>query len=190
MRRSWFPMFAWLAASTGASAGFAQTTTPLIGAHVTADSVRPAMAVPSHDDVRGRIDSTGYALHAAQMARVWEQSMTPPAPDSFGAVPRPGVAAVICPHDDFSFAGRVYRRVMPLITARTVVLFGVFHGYWRVNEHDRMVFDPYQRWTAPDGPVAVSPLRDALIARLPREDWTQDARAHDMEHSLEPLVCW
>ena len=168
----------------------AQTTTPLVGYRPPADSVRHAMAIPSRDGVRGRIDSTGYALHAAQMARVWERSALPPAPDSLGPAPAPGVAAVICPHDDFSLAGRVYRRVMPLVTARTVVLFGVFHGYWRFGERNRMVFDGYREWTAPDGPVRVSPLRDALLSRLPREDWTQDSTAHDFEHSLEPLVCW
>ena len=175
----------------------AQVTSPSRGAPIqlavtrpTLESVRAQMVIPSHGDVRGRIDSTGYALRAPQMARVWEQSALPPAPDSFGIAPSPGVAAVICPHDDFSFAGRVYRRVLPLVTARTVVLIGVFHGYRRFGEHDRMIFDPYREWTAPDGPVAVSPLRDALLARLPREDWTQDAVAHDAEHSLEPLVCW
>jgi AmmeMemoRadiSam system protein B len=156
----------------------------------TLESVRHDMVVPSHGDVRGRIDSTGYALRASQMARVWELSASPPAPDSFAPSPAPGVAAVICPHDDFAFAGRVYRRVLPLVTARTVILFGVFHGYRRFGEHDRMVFDPYRAWTAPDGEVPVSPLREALLARLPREDWTQDAAAHDAEHSLEPLVCW
>jgi MEMO1 family protein len=156
----------------------------------SADSIRALMVVPSHGDVRGRIDSTGYALRAGQMAKVWELSTAPPAPDTFGAAPNPGVAAVVCPHDDFSFAGRVYRRVMPLVTARTVVLFGVFHRYYKFGEHDRLVFDSYRQWTAPDGSVPVSALREALLARLPKEDWTQDAIAHDAEHSLEPLVCW
>jgi AmmeMemoRadiSam system protein B len=168
----------------------AQTTTPVLGHRPPADSVRSVMAVPSRAGVRGRIDSTGYALHAAQMARVWERSALPPAPDSLGPAPRSGVVAVICPHDDFSLAGRVYRRVLPLVDARTVVLFGVFHGYWRFGERDRMVFDSYREWSAPDGRVPVSPLREALLARLPREDWTRDSTAHDFEHSLEPLVCW
>ena len=148
------------------------------------------MVEPSHGDVRGRIDSTGYALHASQMAKVWELSAAPPAPDSFGTPPAPGVAGVICPHDDFSFAGRVYRRVLPLVTAKTVIVIGVFHRYYKFGEHDRLVFDDYRAWTAPDGPVPVSPLRDALLKRLPDADWTKDAVAHDAEHSLEPLVCW
>jgi len=156
----------------------------------TLDSVRADMVVPSHDAVRGRIDSLGYALRDSQMARVWELSALPPAPDSLGPLPAPGVAMILCPHDDFSFAARVYRRIIPLVTARTVVLVGVFHGYRKFGEHDRLVFDPYATWSAPDGPVPVSDLREAVLARLPQEDWTQDAAAHDAEHSLEPLVCW
>lgn len=163
---------------------------PLPPPRPSADSIRALMVIPSRGDVRGRIDSTGYALRAEQMARVWELSGAPPAPDTFGLAPSAGVAAVICPHDDFSFAGRVYRRVLPLVTARTVVLMGVFHRYYKFGERDHFVFDTYRAWTAPDGQVPVSPLREALLARLPRSDWTQDSIAHDAEHSLEPLVCW
>src|SRR5205807_6134240 len=112
----------------------------------------------------------GYAFRADQMARVWELSAAPPAPDSFEAAPPAGVAGIICPHDDFSFAGRVYRRVIPLVTARTVLLIGVFHRYVRFGEHDRLVFDPYSRWTTPDGLVPVSSLRNSLLARLPAAD--------------------
>jgi len=159
-------------------------------ARPTLAEVRAAMAVPSHGDTRGRQDSTGYALHASQMAKVWELAGAPPAPDSLGPPPTSGVAAILCPHDDFSFAGRVYRRVIPLVHAKTVLLVGVFHRYARFGEHDRLVFDPYAKWTAPDGEVPVSSLRGGLLARLPRADWTQDTTAHDLEHSLEPLVCW
>jgi AmmeMemoRadiSam system protein B len=193
MSRRFRPAFPALVTASILWAASAAAQTPPPGAppaRPTLEAVRHAMVVPSHDDVRGRIDSTGYALRASQMAKVWELSALPPAPDSLGPIPAPGVAAVICPHDDFSFAGRVYRRVLPLVTARTVVLIGVFHGYRKFGEHDRLVFDPYREWTAPDGPVPVSSLRRALLARMPREDWTQDEAAHDAEHSLEPLVCW
>jgi AmmeMemoRadiSam system protein B len=84
----------------------------------------------------------------------------------------------------------VYRRVLPLLTARTVVLVGVFHRYRRFGEHDRLVFDPYRAWRTPDGPVAVSALREELLARLPRENYVQDAAMHDSEHSLEALAYW
>ena len=176
-----------LLAAVLAAPAFAQGSAP---PRPTLEEVRRDMARPSRGGVRGRIDSTGYALHAAQMARVWELSAEPPAPDSLGPAPPAGVAGILCPHDDFSFAGRVYRRVIPLVTARTVVLIGVFHGYRKFGEHDRVIFDTYHHWTAPDGLVPVSGLRDALLKRLPPADWAQDSVAHDAEHSLEPLVCW
>jgi AmmeMemoRadiSam system protein B len=156
----------------------------------TLEEIRKEMAVPSHDDERGRVDSMGYALRADQMAKVWELSGSPPEPEMLSPAPAPGVAAVICPHDDFAFAGRIYRRVLPLITAKTVVLIGVFHRYRVFHEHDHIVFDTYRTWSAPDGEVPVSPLRDALLARLPQEDWVQSAVDHDSEHSLEPIVAW
>jgi AmmeMemoRadiSam system protein B len=181
-----------LALAAGASLAQAPAPAPLppVAPRPTLAQVRRGMVVPSTADTRGRLDSLGYALSAAAMQAVWERSALPPAPESLAASPPPGVAAIICPHDDFSYAGRVYRRVIPLVTAKTVVLFGVFHGYRRFSEHDRVLIDPYRRWTAPDGLVPVSPLRDALLARLPRADWTQDTTAADLEHSLEPIVCW
>ena len=67
---------------------------PVVPVRPPLDSLRREMAIPSHDDVRGRIDSTGYALHAAQMAAAFERSALPPAPDSLGPAPAPGVAAL------------------------------------------------------------------------------------------------
>ena len=156
----------------------------------TLTAVRHDMVIPSSGHTRGRVDSSGYALGPMQMAKTWELAGLPPAPDSLGTRPDPGVFGVICPHDDFNFAGRVYRRVLPLVTARTVVLIGVFHRYKRFGEHDRLVFDHYRAWSASDGPVPVSPLREGLLKRLPIGDCVVDTTAHDLEHSLEPLVCW
>ncbi len=148
------------------------------------------MAIPSRDGIRGRIDSTSYTIRPAQMDTVWARALEPPAPDSFAPAPAPGVAGILCPHDEFDYAGRVYRRVIPLITARTVIVIGVFHRYYRFGERDRWIFDSYRAWSATDGRVPVSPLREALLRRLPRADWVQDSVAHDAEHSLEPLVVW
>jgi MEMO1 family protein len=157
----------------------------------TPEQVRAGMNIPSVSlDLRGQMDSVGFASTAAQMAKVWGLSATPPAPDSFGPRPAPGVAAVICPHDDYLYAGRVYRQVLPLITARRVILVGVFHRYRRFGEHDRLVFDPYRAWRTPDGPVPVSSLREALLSHLAPEDFVQSAAMHDSEHSLEAPLYW
>jgi MEMO1 family protein len=163
-----------------------QATTP-----PTLEQVRAEMNIPSRSrDLRGQRDSVGFASTAAQMAGTWELSAAPPAPDSLGPLPAPGVVGVICPHDDYLYAGRVYRRVLPLVTARTVVLIGVFHRYRRFAEHDRLVFDNYRAWRTPDGPVPVSPLREELVSHLVPDEYVQSLAMHDSEHSLEALVYW
>jgi MEMO1 family protein len=152
--------------------------------------VRKEMAIPSTDDVRGQRDATGYASTAAQMARVWELSAAPPPPESLGPAPPPGVAGVICPHDDYLYAGRVDRTMLPLVTARTVVIVGVFHRYRLFAAHDTLVFAPYRAWRAPDGEIPVSPLRGELLAALPPGGAVQDAAMHDSEHSVEAIAYW
>jgi len=167
----------------------ASTTPPVTPP--TLEQVRAEMGIPSRAlDLRGQRDSIGFAYRADQMARVWELSASGPSPDSLGLAPAPGVPAVICPHDDYLYAGRVYRKVLPLITAKTVVLVGVFHRYRRFAPTERLVFDPYRAWRTPDGEVPVSRLREDLLRRLPKDSWTQDAAIHDSEHSIEALVYW
>lgn len=180
-----------LLAAAGRAAGQAALhPTPPAGPPPTLEEVRKAMGIPSRGDVRGQQDAVGFASKAEQMARTWELSATPPAPEKLGDAPAPGVAGVICPHDDYLYAARVYRRVLPLVTARTVVLVGVFHRWRRFDAHDVLVFDPYRAWRTPDGEALVSPLRDEVLARLPKGDAVQDAAWHDSEHSLEAIVYW
>ena len=178
----------------GAGRLFAQAApAPAGGPPPTLEETRHGMGIPSRSlDLRGQRDAVGFASRADQMKAAWDLSAAPPAPDSLGPLPAglPGAAGVICPHDDYLYAGRVYRKVLPLLSARTVVLVGVFHRYRRYGEHDRLVFDPYRAWRAPDGPVPVSSLREDLLRRLPHADYVQDAAMHDSEHSLEALVYW
>jgi AmmeMemoRadiSam system protein B len=182
----WFALLALPAVAFAQAALQPQATSP-----PTLDQVRADMNIPSRSlDLRGQRDSVGFASTAAQMAKVWELSTSLPAPDSLGPAPAPGVAAVICPHDDYLYAARVYRKVLPLVTAKTVVLVGVFHRYRRFGEHDRLVFDPYKTWRTPDGPVPVSSLREDLMSALGHDEFVQDAAMHDSEHSLEALVYW
>lgn len=155
-----------------------------------AEEVRRAMGIPSTAEVRGQQDTVGFASRADQMARVWELSATPPEPETFGPPPPPGLAGAVAPHDDYLYSGRVTRRVLPLVTARTVVLVGVFHRYRRHAVRDRLVFDPYRAWRAPDGEIPVSPLREEVMAALPEDGRLQSAAVHDGEHSLEALAYW
>jgi AmmeMemoRadiSam system protein B len=157
-------------------------------ARPTLDEVRRQMGIASTDEVRGQRDTVGYPATAEAMAKAWELSAQGPQPESLGGTAQPGVLGVVGPHDDYVYAARVYRRVFPLITAKTVVVVGVFHGYRRFEVRDQLVFDPYRAWRSPDGDIAVSPLRDELFAALPRGLAVKDAAAHDSEHSIEGIA--
>ena len=153
------------------------------------EQVRNEMGIPSQGDVRGQRDAVGYASTAAAMAKVWSLAEQGPSPESFGQpTPQPGVAALIGPHDDYVYAGRVYRRAYPLVTAKTVIVIGVFHGYRRFEARDRFVFESYRAWRSPDGEIAISSLRKELFEAMPADMVAQDNAAHDSEHSIEGIA--
>lgn len=156
----------------------------------TLAETRAAMGIASSAEVRGQQDVVGFASTPEQMRETWEQSAGGPTPEKLGPSPPPGVLAVLSPHDDYLYAGRVYRSILPLITARTVIVVGVFHQYRKYRIRDRIVFDPYDAWRAPDGRIPVSALREDLVGAMPGEYALRDAAAHDVEHSIEAEVYW
>ncbi len=164
---------------------------PAAGASApSAGEVRRAMGIPSTDALRGQQDAIGFASTAEQMKGVWDLAAAPPAPHLFGPAGAPGVAGLIAPHDDYLYSGRVLRQAIPLVTAKTVVLVGVFHRYRKFGARDALVFDTYPAWRAPDGPIAISPLREEILAALPAGDAVRSAAMHDSEHSLEAIAYW
>ena len=164
-------------------------TPAALAARPTPDEVRRDMGIPSTPDVRGQRDAVGYATTREAMAKVWDAAAQGPAPDDFGAaLPAPGVAAVIGPHDDYVYAARVYRRLYPLVTAKAVIVVGVFHRYRRFEARDQLVFDSYRAWRSPDGDLAISPLRDELFSAMPQGMAVRDNAAHDSEHSIEGIA--
>lgn len=166
------------------------STQPIAPLRPTLEEVRKTMGIPSRGDLRGQQDAVGFASRPDQMAQVWEASALPPAPEFTEPLPAPGVAGLICPHDDYLYAGRVYRRILPLVTARTIVLVGVFHKYRRFGAKDALIFDSYRAWRSPDGEIPVSNLRADLLARIPAADAIQDAAMQDSEHSVEAIAYW
>jgi MEMO1 family protein len=162
---------------------------PMIAfARPSLDEVRKEMGTPSTGEVRGQRDTVGYAATREAMAKVWEASAQPPAPPSFGNTVAAGVYGAIGPHDDYIYTARVYREIFPLVTAKTVVIVGVFHRYRKFEARDQLVFDSYRAWSSPDGEIRESPLRDELLAALPKGMAVQDNAAHDNEHSIEGIA--
>jgi AmmeMemoRadiSam system protein B len=168
---------------------FAQAATYGVGTgRPTPAEARKEMGIASTDELRGQLDTVGYATTPEGMAKVWELSDQPPQPSSLGPRPAPGVIGVLGPHDDYVYAARVDRQVYPLVTAKIVIIVGVFHRYRRFAARDQLVFDSYRAWRSPDGDIRVSALRDELVAALPKAEAVKDPAAHDAEHSVEPIA--
>ena len=157
-------------------------------ARPTPEEVRREMGTPSTNEVRGQRDTVGYATTREAMAKVWKLSAQGPIPESFGETVAPGVLGVIGPHDDYIYTARVYREIFPLVTAKTVIMVGVFHRYRKFEARDQLVFDSYRAWSSPDGEIAISPLREEIVAGLPKGMAVRDNAAHDNEHSLEGIA--
>lgn len=189
MPKSWAPGRLVLSASLLASA-FLSPRAGIEAQPPSPEEVRKGMSISSSDEERGQKDGVGFASTPLQMARAWELSALPPLPEALGPIPEPGVLGAVCPHDDYLFAGRVYRRILPLVAAKTVVVIGVFHAFRKFGIRDALVFEDYKTWRSPDGPVTVSPLRAEIMKRLPKEDVVVHRSGHDNEHSVEAIVYW
>jgi AmmeMemoRadiSam system protein B len=104
-----------------------------------------------------------------------------------------GLVAAVSPHDDYLYAGRVYFPLFKILRAKEVVIFGVTHGAVRQeigDPHNILILDEFKQWRGLDGPVAVSGLREFLKARLDKDVFTVNNKAHALEHSIEALVPW
>jgi len=104
---------------------------------------------------------------------------------------RPGWVAAICPHDDYLYAGRIYRPVFSGLQAREVVIIGVTHGGVRRamgNPRGKIILDTHDRWSGLGKAVVVSGLRNWLVKRMPESMCLVSDRAHRMEHSIEAMI--
>lgn len=154
------------------------------------NAVLKEMAVPSTETVRGQKDGVGYAKTAAQMDEAWKLSESGPSPLCFNEEVIDGALAVIAPHDDYVYAGRVYRAIIPALKARTVVIIAPFHRWRDFGVRGKLVFDSYKAWRTPDGDVPVSRLRETMIAGLTAPEYVVDNTMHDAEHSVEGPLYW
>lgn len=150
----------------------------------TKEEILRNMAIPSTETVRGQKDGIGYAKTKEQMEEIYNLSLTPPSPNIFGEEPSSSAICVIVPHDDYLYAGRVYRQLIPMIKAKTVFIIGPLHRWKNFEIKNKIVIDSYSSWTTPDGEVKVSKMRD-LIKGIPDDKFVINNTAFDSEHSIE-----
>jgi len=155
-----------------------------------------AVGIKPADGMRGQMDIIGFVTSAAQMDSVLAQASLLADPrraelyEQSGWSDETTFAAAVCPHDDYYYASRLYALLLPHIRAKVVIIFGVFHKARIFDCRDRIVFDSFQAWRGPYGPVRPSRLRDELIERLPKQDIIIDNDMHTVEHSVEAIVPW
>jgi len=146
------------------------------------------------DKIRKPVDPVGFATRSWQMDSVMKRigrlqimRMTE-ALDNSGVQKFSSWKMVISPHDDYSYVGWLYPTVLKNIKAGTVIILGVAHKAKKYSVENRMVFDSYDYWKGPYGPVPVSRLREAITNKLPRSVYTVHDSLQQSEHSVEAIV--
>ncbi len=95
--------------------------------------------------------------------------------------------AVICPHDDYAYAAGLYSKTLEEIKAKTIILIGVAHRARNFNLENKLVFGSFDTWKSNDNTIHVSPLRDSIINKLPKDIFIVHDSMMALEHSLEAI---
>jgi MEMO1 family protein len=95
---------------------------------------------------------------------------------------------VICPHDDYTYVGWLYPAVLQNVKAKTIIFFGVAHKAKQFKIEDTIVFDAFDKWTEPYGPVPVSDLRAEITEALPKTSFIINDSLQQAEHSVEAII--
>lgn len=133
--------------------------------------------------IRHQEDTIGFAQYSWQMDSIISRM------DDADKVPNPETyKAVICPHDDYGYAGGLYYKTLSGIKAKTIILVGVAHRARNFDLQDRIIFGSYDSWQSPDGLIPVSNLRDKLLTKLNKETYVVHDSMMQLEHSLEAIT--
>lgn len=96
----------------------------------------------------------------------------------------------ICPHDDYTYVGRLYPELLQNITAPNIFLIGVAHRAEQLEIEDSLVFDSYSFWKGPWKNVPVSPVREELFDILKKGYSIINDSLQRVEHSVEAMIPW
>jgi MEMO1 family protein len=182
----------WLAGAAGFVVLAALTAT--VRGQIPMESVLKRVTVPSSSTERGLVDIVGFPQTAAQMTAIGdmcerlEKDEIAAVQKRYGFSPATRLIAGWSPHDDYILAGRVYAHVERYIKAKHVILIGNAHWSETFGVRDTLVFDDFERWRGPYGPVRVSDARAAILAHLPKGSAIVNRRMVETEHSIEALI--
>jgi AmmeMemoRadiSam system protein B len=140
---------------------------------------------------RGLADTVGYAHLERQIEVVVQRIAAQDGSELERILEDSNVGAgdrwrmAIAPHDDYAYAGFMYPLVLKNLAARIVIIFGVAHRAQQLGFEDQLIFDSFTHWRGPYGDIAVSPLREKIMARLPATSYRVSDEMQSIEHSVE-----
>jgi AmmeMemoRadiSam system protein B len=163
-------------------------------AQIPMKRVLSRVEVPAKGDLRGLVDTIGFPHTAKQMDFIAgytlkkEQKRFFENDKKYGFSENTPFVFGISPHDDYTLAARTAVHVQRHIHAKTVILIGNAHWSETFGIRDKLIFGDFKFWRGPYGDVKVSPLREEIIAGLPKSDYVVNRTVVETEHSLEALV--
>jgi MEMO1 family protein len=140
---------------------------------------------------RGLADPVGFAHREPQIEAVMQRIAAQDGAKLQQILECNGMAAgdqwrmAIAPHDDYAYAGYMYPLVLSNVAASMVIIFGVAHKARQLGLEDQLVFDSFTHWPGPYGDIAVSSLRERIMARLPEDSYRVNDEMQSIEHSVE-----
>ncbi len=144
--------------------------------------------------VRKFADTTGFAQYSWQVDKLMKRISREQGVELENAFRKNNIngdtqwKVVISPHDDHAYVGYLYPAVLKNLKAKTIILFGVAHKAKDLGLENKLIFDKYEYWHGPYGPVKVSGIRKKLLKNLPEGMRTVNNEMHTIEHSLEALI--
>ena len=94
----------------------------------------------------------------------------------------------ICPHDDYTYVGKLYPELLQNIKAPNLVLIGVAHKAAQFGIEDSLVFDSFSGWKGPWKAVMVSTAREQIFKLLSQKYAVINDTLQKAEHSIEALI--
>lgn len=135
-------------------------------------------------NVRQLVDTVGFAQYSWQMDSLMARL------DRRGWKKENSLSwkFVICPHDDYTYVGKLYPELLQNVKAKNLILIGVAHKAARLGIADSLVFGSYSFWKAPWKTVPVSPANDELFSLLKGRYAMRSDTLQKVEHSIEAMI--
>ena len=134
--------------------------------------------------IRPLKDTVGFAQYSWQMDSLMARI------DRSGWMKKSGMPwkMVICPHDDYTYVGKLYPELLQNVTANNLILVGVAHKARQLGIEDSLVFDSYPSWKGPWKNISVSPVREEIYNLLAKKFAIINDTLQKVEHSVEALI--